>query len=286
MKKALMCLALTMVSTAAFAELKEYRANDKVRIRIAISSQGANRFMVKKDRISKVIGNDDDYFIEGDASRGHVFIIPKTGLLPGVQVLSAQSPSAQAPGVQVQGVQTQGVQTQGVQTQDIQGAQVRDVQMSCVQTPSVQTSGVQMPEHKSIPITIITEKGIIQDISCEVNDIDPASILIVPKVLDKRIKSSTNQKTRAIKAIKEVISGDVQDYSFKRVREEYLPNLPVEIIGIREYSNREFKVRVIECEGGTSAPGTSTFGASLVKYYPRTLAIVESGTQIIMVEKV
>ena len=281
MKKALMCLALTMVSTAAFAELKEYRANDKVRIRIAISSQGANRFMVKKDRISKVIGNDDDYFIEGDASRGHVFIIPKTGLLPGVQVLSAQSPSAQAPGVQVQGVQTQ-----GVQTQDIQGAQVRDVQMSCVQTPSVQTSGVQMPEHKSIPITIITEKGIIQDISCEVNDIDPASILIVPKVLDKRIKSSTNQKTRAIKAIKEVISGDVQDYSFKRVREEYLPNLPVEIIGIREYSNREFKVRVIECEGGTSAPGTSTFGASLVKYYPRTLAIVESGTQIIMVEKV
>ena len=54
-----------------------YKAKPHNRINIEVSDMGVNRIEVKKDRIAKVIGNMDEYNIEGDRKTGIVYISVK-----------------------------------------------------------------------------------------------------------------------------------------------------------------------------------------------------------------
>jgi hypothetical protein len=73
----MLVLFLLTLEPVALGSTREYKANDKNRIKVDISNQGANRITIKGDRIAKIVGNEDDYFIEGDAARGYVFLTPK-----------------------------------------------------------------------------------------------------------------------------------------------------------------------------------------------------------------
>ena len=63
---------LISLQTSAYAAI--YKANSNKRINIEISQTGVNRIEVKKDRIAKVIGNIDEYSIEGDSKTGAIFL--------------------------------------------------------------------------------------------------------------------------------------------------------------------------------------------------------------------
>ena len=54
-----------------------YKANNNKRITVEISQTGVNRIEIKKDRIAKVIGNNNEYSIEGDSKTGVIFLSAK-----------------------------------------------------------------------------------------------------------------------------------------------------------------------------------------------------------------
>lgn len=54
--------------------VSEYRGSNQRRINIEIAASGVNRIEVKGDRIAKVIGNPDEYIVEGDSKSGVIFI--------------------------------------------------------------------------------------------------------------------------------------------------------------------------------------------------------------------
>ena len=74
----LIAIMLTgFISAQSLLYAKTYKANGNKRINIEISQTGVNRIEVKKDRIAKVIGNTDEYSIEGDGKTGVIFISAK-----------------------------------------------------------------------------------------------------------------------------------------------------------------------------------------------------------------
>ena len=66
---------LTSLQVPVYAAI--YKADSNKRINIEISQLGVNRIEVKKDRIAKVIGNIDEYSIEGDNKTGAIFLSAK-----------------------------------------------------------------------------------------------------------------------------------------------------------------------------------------------------------------
>lgn len=73
----IVCLVLLCTPQELSALTKEYHADASTRLQIPLSNEGVNRVAVHKDRIVKVIGQEEDYHIDGDASQGHVFMTPK-----------------------------------------------------------------------------------------------------------------------------------------------------------------------------------------------------------------
>lgn len=69
-----MAVVATLIMNVAIAEAKVYQANSDLRVNVEISHLGVNRIEVKKDRIAKVVGNINEYSIEGDNKTGVVFI--------------------------------------------------------------------------------------------------------------------------------------------------------------------------------------------------------------------
>lgn len=59
------------------ASSRKYEGNSNKRINIVISEEGVNRIGVTKDRIEKVVGNGEEYNIEGDSRSGVIFITSK-----------------------------------------------------------------------------------------------------------------------------------------------------------------------------------------------------------------
>lgn len=55
----------------------EHFIDRKNRIEIPVSSAGVNRISIVGDRILKIVGNEDEYIVEGDSSKGHVFLTSK-----------------------------------------------------------------------------------------------------------------------------------------------------------------------------------------------------------------
>jgi len=195
---------MLLFSSFAFADLKEHTANDRSRITIDISPFGANRIMVYRDRISKIIGNENDYFLEGDAVRGHIFITPKV--------------------------------------------------------------------NQAMPATIVTEKGLIQDVMFNVIDTEPTSNLIKKK-LPKRKAASKNSKVEA--AILEVVHGRLDKYSIRNLSAKHY-QFPPNVISITEYTSKAFKVKVFECVGECQAE-------DLVD--SKVLSYAKQGNKVITVEK-
>ena len=170
-------IIMLLFSSFAFADLKEHTVNDRARIAIDISPFGANRIMVHRDRISKVIGNENDYFLEGDTLRGHIFITPK--------------------------------------------------------------------QNQSMPATIVTEKGLIQDVMFNVIDTEPTTTLIKKKVAIKKAKPKTS---KADNAIFDVIHGRLNNYSIRNLTAKHY-KFPLGVTSITEYTSKTFKVKVFECDG-------------------------------------
>ncbi len=84
-KKYKLATKLTVISTVIAiisvllpqAHAATYKANNNKRITVEISQTGVNRIEVKKDRIAKVIGNNNEYSIEGDSKTGVIFLSAK-----------------------------------------------------------------------------------------------------------------------------------------------------------------------------------------------------------------
>ena len=74
-RRSLRILTFTaLVLLQSHANAATYKANSNKRINVEISQNGVNRIEVKKDRIAKVIGNQDEYSIEGDNKTGAIFL--------------------------------------------------------------------------------------------------------------------------------------------------------------------------------------------------------------------
>jgi hypothetical protein len=56
---------------------QELNLSQDSNLKASISTKGVNHISVLNDRIDEVIGNDEEYQIEGDNETGHVFITPK-----------------------------------------------------------------------------------------------------------------------------------------------------------------------------------------------------------------
>ena len=72
-------LLLFMICVLLFIHLveagsNEYQGSSNKRLNIVISQEGVNRIAVERDRIAKVIGNAEEYSIEGDNTSGVIFI--------------------------------------------------------------------------------------------------------------------------------------------------------------------------------------------------------------------
>ena len=195
---------MLLFSSFAFADLKELDANDRSRITIDISPFGANRIMVYRDRISKIIGNENDYFLEGDAVRGHIFITPKV--------------------------------------------------------------------NQAMPATIVTEKGLIQDVMFNVIDTEPTSNLIKKKVGAKKAKP---KNAKSDQAILDVVQGLLEKYSIRNLSTKHY-QFPANVISITEYTSKAFKVKVFECVDECNA---TDFVNS------RVLSYANQGNKVITVEK-
>jgi len=58
-------------------DAKIYESNPSKRLNVEISDSGVNRIEIKKDRITKVVGNEGEYSIEGDNKTGVIFLSSK-----------------------------------------------------------------------------------------------------------------------------------------------------------------------------------------------------------------
>lgn len=69
------CLLLfSYAPISALAETQKYTHNPEKRIEVIISDQGLNRIEVEKDRILKFVGNDGDYAIDADLTKGFIYL--------------------------------------------------------------------------------------------------------------------------------------------------------------------------------------------------------------------
>lgn len=177
---------MTFLANTAVAD--EYWSNSRKRLNITISNSGINRIEVEKDRILKVVGQQEDYNIEGDFSKGFVFI--STALAAG----------------------------------------------------------------NILPITIITEKGLTQDLSLLVKgDIAPITITIkrFEKTKSKAVESTIdeNMETQVLNVLQDIIIGDIRNLSFRTVDANEIKHLNFKVERATAYSNKHltiFKYEYIE----------------------------------------
>lgn len=202
---------------------REYWGNSNKRLNIIISEEGVNRIGIEGDRIAKVVGNGEEYSIEGESGSGVIFITSK-----------------------------------------LRGGEVS-------------------------PITIITEKGYVQDVNLKVRRGKEAKSILIKKPVDRGSKEKKESqerkegiKRKAIEGIREISRGDTRNYSFRRIgietvsksREGFiykgyqgLINSGVKVTRITEYTSRYLKIYKYEYEekGGDLVLGkiAEIFGDSL-----------------------
>lgn len=135
----------------------EYRIDEGKRITVKISAEGVNRISAKGDRIAKVIGNDEEYSIEGDNSKGIIFV------------------------------------------------------------------SIRLIAGEISPVTIITEKGVTQDINFKVEaGLAPQNIVLKScvKKTSTHAKSNSDYITQERIAgwLKQLIKGETRDFSFRNFK--------------------------------------------------------------------
>jgi hypothetical protein len=74
----LLSLVLILFSFFCSFGAREYITNTRQELDVPIARKGLTRIVFERDRVSKVIGNEDEYHIEGDNDTGQIFISPKT----------------------------------------------------------------------------------------------------------------------------------------------------------------------------------------------------------------
>lgn len=207
-----------VVALTSGAATHEYKANTQKRLIIPLSSLGVNRVMVEKDRILKVVGNDDDYAIEGEMLKGYIFITPKV------------------------------------------------------------SSG------EMLPITLLTEKGLIQDITFKVSDKQsPVSVLIKAvqgSNATSKASASSIDNDKVVQAISDIGSGNTRQYSLRIKNIKEYKHLPFVVSKVSEYKNRIFKITKIEF----TEKGLMKL-SELERFFMNAIAIGERGNSIIVVEK-
>lgn len=67
-------LFVTNLMVIISADALVYKGDGNKRLNVDIADSGVNRIEVKKDRIAKVIGNTEEYSIEGDNKTGVIFL--------------------------------------------------------------------------------------------------------------------------------------------------------------------------------------------------------------------
>jgi hypothetical protein len=67
-------LAITFLCIEVYAQ--DYIAPEQGPVVANISDKGVNRIAIGNDRITQVIGNEDEYIIESDANLGQIFLTP------------------------------------------------------------------------------------------------------------------------------------------------------------------------------------------------------------------
>ena len=149
------------------------------------------------------------------------------------------------------------------------------------------------------PITIITEKGFSQDINLRITKTkEPVTIVIKKPILKEKAKAAKKEdlKFQVIEGIKEISSGNIRNYSFRKIDintltsarepESYsgyhgLSELSVRVDRISEYSNRYIKIFKYEYE----EKYTSLDLKEITKLFPKSIAVSERGNAIIVVYK-
>lgn len=198
-----------------YADVQEVDVNVKHRLDINISNKGVNRIMFINDRIVKIIGNEDEYNIEGDHVKGYIFIVSK------------------------------------------------------------------LPPGQVSPITIVTEKGVVQDANLHVIDnLNPITVVVKPHIQTKKVQSpiiGLNIENQIAWSIKEIFKGETDNYTMRNVA---LPvGLSPNIIQAIEYSNKELIIIKLEYTGNIVL-------SEIYKYYPNVVASAEKDQTLFLVNKI
>lgn len=159
-------------------------------------------------------------------------------------------------------------------------------------------------------VTLFSEKGVIQDITFKVENLEePASILLKPQSL-VNIKPKTSSSTsrqrdlarissakireEATNSIKDILTGNLKGYRARIIFGASLANktpklsvaqpfelLPVKIVKVTEYRKRRLKILNIEC-----AQDTKIQTQNLALYFPKLVAATYKGNNLIIVERI
>lgn len=73
---AIFLVTLTIIFLCIDVYAQDYIVPTQGQVIASISDKGVNRIAISSDRITQVIGNEDEYIIESDANLGQVFITP------------------------------------------------------------------------------------------------------------------------------------------------------------------------------------------------------------------
>lgn len=218
------------------SESKEYEGSGNKRLKANISEGGVSRIAVEGDRIWKVVGNGEEYSIEGDGKKGIIFITSK-----------------------------------------VMGGEV-------------------------IPITIITEKGFMQDIRLRVQKGREPGSIVIKKPVSKGSNGGAKKgdvevvdiKQEVIGAIREASGGNTRDYSFRRIdikslsksRKDLgyrgyngLVEKGIKVRRITEYTNRYLKIYKYEYE----EKPTALMLNEITKIFKGSLGVSERGNGIYVV---
>ena len=134
---------------------------------------------------------------------------------------------------------------------------------------------------EEMPITIITENGLTQDLNLIVkNKIAPVTIILKSpagvKEKAERTNSEVNIETQITNALQDVVTGNTRHFSFRTVDEDELKNLGFTVNKATAYSNKSLTIFRYEY---FEKPNVAL-------EFPGALAVAERGNAIYVVYRI
>lgn len=102
---------------------------------------------------------------------------------------------------------------------------------------------------ENLVITLISEKGLVQDLEMEVKESKvKRNILLKTEQDHKNSRKNESKETEILNAIKNIVFMRVEDFSFRRLDDDEVLQIKLPIDRAVEYSNREVVIQQLSCD--------------------------------------